>query len=304
MLSALTLRADTNEIHWFARNDVVVFCGGEDVVEMQRNGYLETLLTLNGSEKGVRFRNLGWEGDTVYEQPRQLNFPSWSNQFQRVGATVIFVQFGQNESLKGRDALPQFVRAYHKLLDEFSARTNRIVLLSPTLFEERPALASDVAARNQDLALYVEAIGRLAQEHQLGFVQLFSPLRKASSPKQPLTRDGLHLNAQGHWVAAQETIKQLGLKKSARVKLDASTGALAPVEFEHLRQAIRQKNQFWFDYWRPMNWAFLHGDRTEQPSSRDHLNPKIRWFPDELEKFQTLIREKEADIAAFAKNVR
>src|SRR5262245_16393272 len=68
--------------------DVMVFCGGEDIVAMQQNGYLETLLTLNWAYKEVRFRNLGWEGDTVYDQPRQLNFGSWSNQFQRTGATV------------------------------------------------------------------------------------------------------------------------------------------------------------------------------------------------------------------------
>src|SRR6185436_8082812 len=42
-------------------NDVIVFCGGEDVVAGQRNGYLETLLTLSASNKTVRFRNMGWE---------------------------------------------------------------------------------------------------------------------------------------------------------------------------------------------------------------------------------------------------
>jgi len=56
-----------------------------------------------------------------------------------------------------------------------------------------------------------------------------------------------------------------------------------------------EKNQLWFDYWRPMNWAFLHGDRIEQPSSRDHRNPKIRWFPEELEKFWHLIEARERE---------
>src|SRR5207244_2977470 len=141
----------------FAAPDVAVFCGGEDVVEMQRNGYLETLLTLNCTEKNVRFRNLGWEGDTVYEQPRELNFGSWSNQFRRVGATVIFVQFGQSESLQGMDAVPRFTEAYLKLLDEFSMQTKRLVLLSPTPWESGPALLPDLSARNNALKRYVNA---------------------------------------------------------------------------------------------------------------------------------------------------
>jgi hypothetical protein len=28
--------------------------------------------------------------------------------------------------------------------------------------------------------------------------------------------------------------------------------------------AVRVKNRLWHDYWRPTNWAFLHGDRTQQ----------------------------------------
>jgi hypothetical protein len=214
------------------------------------------------------------------------------------------MQFGQSESLKGQSALPEFVQACRKLLDEFAARTPQIVLLSPTPFDRGSGLPSDWSARNDELKCYVDALRTIAQERRLLFVDLFTPLRKTVSSKQPLTRDGLHLNAQGHWLAAQEIVRQLGLRTSSAVKLEATNGTLSPLRFEQLRQSIIQKNQFWFDYWRPMNWAFLHGDRTEQPSSRDHRNPKTRWFPQELEKFRTLIREKEQEIAAQSKSVR
>jgi hypothetical protein len=46
-----------------------------------------------------------------------------------------------------------------------------------------------------------------------------------------------------------------------------------------------------------MNWAFLAGDRTEQPSSRDHRDQKIRWFPAEMNQFLPLIETKEREIA-------
>ena len=46
----------------------------------------------------------------------------------------------------------------------------------------------------------------------------------------------------------------------------------------------------WKGYSRPTNWAFLAGDRTEQLSSRDHRDPKIRWFPAEMEQFVPLLQ--------------
>jgi GDSL-like lipase/acylhydrolase family protein len=286
------------------RGDVIAFCGGEDVVAMQRNGYLETLLTLNWADQAVRFRNLGWEGDTVYEQPRQLNFGSWSNQFQRAGATVIVMQFGQSESLQGQTALPGFIPACNKLLDEFSTHTPRIVLLSPTPFEGNAVTPLDWRARNEALKQYVDALRPIAQQRRLTFIDLFIPLKDTISATQPLTRDGLHLNDHGHWLAAQEIVRQLGLRVPSNARFAGSGEALAPMRVEQVRQAIVQKNQFWFNYWRPMNWAFLHGDRTDQPSSRDHRNPKIRWFPEELEKFQTLIQGKEEEIMTLAKGLR
>jgi hypothetical protein len=59
---------------------------------------------------------------------------------------------------------------------------------------------------------------------------------------------------------------------------------------------IRAKNRLWDRYRRPQNWAFLAGDRTTQPSSRDHLDPTKRWFPEEMKEFTPLIEAKEREI--------
>jgi hypothetical protein len=69
---------------------------------------------------------------------------------------------------------------------------------------------------------------------------------------------------------------------------------------EKLRQRIAKKNRLWFNYWRVQNWAFLAGDRTEQPSSRDHVDRTKRWFPAEREQFLPLIDAKEEEIWALA----
>jgi hypothetical protein len=51
------------------------------------------------------------------------------------------------------------------------------------------------------------------------------------------------------------------------------------------------------------NWAFLAGDRTNQPSSRDWRDPTIRWFPPEREKLLPLVAEKENEIWDLAQRL-
>jgi hypothetical protein len=67
---------------------------------------------------------------------------------------------------------------------------------------------------------------------------------------------------------------------------------------------VRDKNKLWFHYIRPQNWAFLNGDRTIQPSSRDHLDPEIRWFPEEMKQWLPLIAAREREIWAITRPVK
>jgi hypothetical protein len=47
--------------------------------------------------------------------------------------------------------------------------------------------------------------------------------------------------------------------------------------------------RLWFDYWRPMNWAFLTGDRTNVPYSKDWKDADKRLFPEEMKDFEPLL---------------
>ena len=73
---------------------------------------------------------------------------------------------------------------------------------------------------------------------------------------------------------------------------------LEPPSAEKLCQAIRHKNDLWFRYWRPTNWAFLYGNRQQtQPSSRDHdQSRRRRWFPEELKKVLPQLDQAEQRI--------
>jgi hypothetical protein len=270
--------------------DIVAFVGGQNLAADQESAALEALLLLGGGAKDLRVRSLAWEGDMVFEQRRDLNFGPWKRYLERAGASVVLIQFGQMESLRGEAGLAPFREAYGKLLDEMAGRTRRVVVLSPTPFEKAAPPLPDLSARNGDLRRYAEAARALAQERRFLFVDLIAPLEKETG----LTRNGVHLTPRGQEAAAREIGRQLGLRETD----------LESTSARKLREALREKNRLWFDHWRPMNWAFLEGDRTEQPSGREHTDRRIRWFPVEMQDFLPLLRKEEARIETLLQEAR
>jgi hypothetical protein len=73
--------------------------GQENLVRDQKAGDLEAVLGTAFAAKQPRFRSMAWEGDTVYEQWRDLNFGDWKAQLDAAGAGIVIAQFGQVESL-------------------------------------------------------------------------------------------------------------------------------------------------------------------------------------------------------------
>jgi hypothetical protein len=106
----------------------------------------------------------------------------------------------------------------------------------------------------------------------------------------------IHLPESAHAIWASMIASDL-LSTSAVRPITPSVDGQKPGKLQEL---IVAKNKLWFDYWRPQNWAFLAGDRTAQPSSRDHVDPSKRWFPPEREAFLPLIEAKEKEIDALA----
>jgi hypothetical protein len=261
----------------FRTNDVIAFLGGTDVVTAQESGHLEALLTIHYHSLNLRFRNFGWEGDTVFAQPRDFGFPPLEHHVKNAGATVIVFQFGRAEAVEQHP--PQkFANAYANFLARFTNQTSRILLVIPPPFERASGLLPDLTKQNRLLTDYATAIRRLGH-----------PIIDLSN-LSGLTDDGLQITARGHGMIATEFARQLG----------ANISHQNSPPFEKVRQTVIAKNKLWFDYWRPQNWAFLGGDRTSVPSSRDHRDPKTRWFPGEMEKFLPLIAAQEAQIQRFA----
>ncbi len=51
-----------------AKDEVVVFVGGTNMLRLQQAGYLEAILTRQFAAERPKFRDLSWEADTVFRQ--------------------------------------------------------------------------------------------------------------------------------------------------------------------------------------------------------------------------------------------
>ncbi|MCC7377672.1 MAG: hypothetical protein IT581_23625 [Verrucomicrobiales bacterium] len=279
------------------RDDVAVFLGGSLMVAVERSAAVETLCTLARPDLKVRFRSLAWEGDTVDGQPRDVNFPSSAEWLKRVGATVVFLSFGQAECLRGEAGLTAFRSDYETQLKAIQAVVPRVVLVIPPPFESKAPPMPDLGLRNADLTRYAAATRELATARGIPVLDLLSTFER-DRPGGSWTTDGRELSEGGHRWLARVWVREL-------VSAEWSERASAPglwerEELRQLRAAVVAKNRLWFRYWRPTNWAFLSGDRTEQLSSRDHRDPKVRWFPAEMEQYPPLIEEAEVRVESLA----
>jgi len=270
---------------------VIALTGGSNIERTRFNGGLQAQMIASQPEGKIKVRNFGWEGDTVFEQWRDGGTEhwrqqrDWKRQLAEIGATVVLAQFGQMESLGGVEKLPAFIAAYEKLLADFAAGGRRVVLVSPMPFEKsRFLLAPDLTQRNRDVRAYVDAIRDLAARVNAEFVDLYSLCVIHGARAGRLTDNGYQLNETGHRAVADWIAGSLGITPRAL----AETAAV--------RREVVEMERLWFDYWRPMNWAFLSGDRTSVAYSKDWRDDSKRIFPEEMNDFLPLLKQAEENI--------
>jgi mono/diheme cytochrome c family protein/glucose/arabinose dehydrogenase len=262
-------------------NEVVVFIGQENLVREAKSGEIESRLAAAFAAKNPVFRSMAWEADTVQEQWRDLNFGPWKGQLEAAGATTLIVQFGQAEALSGQGGLAKFKADYHKLLDDLSRHTPRIVLLSPAGFmrsSRQPDLMTP--SRVRDLAAYAAAVADIAKQRGLPFVNL------TEVTKDDPSVDGLHLSAQGLASVGRHVAVSLGLPDD----MDLSA---------KLRPAIVEKNRLWADCWRPANWSFVYGDRISQNYGKG-FGP-VPSLKENFEAYKPLVSSWDKHIQALAR---
>jgi lysophospholipase L1-like esterase len=254
----------------FQNGDRVVLLGGTLIEREQKFGYWETALTLKNAGKSVVFRNLGWSGDTVRCESRGSfggqpeGFKKTLELVKELKPTVIIVCYGHVESFDGKSGVPKFIENTNKLLDSLKPMNARIVLMTPTPFQNAGA-TRNADVLNAQLADYATAFKQIAQERKLGLVDLYTQLAQGPTPS---TDNGLHLNEKGY----EETARLFGGSPTN--------------PHPDLRAKIVEKNELFFHRWRPQNQTYLFGFRKHEQGN----NAK------EVAEFDPLVATAEKEI--------
>lgn len=196
-----------------ADGDRVVLLGNTFVERDLKHNRLEALLTSRFHAKNLIFRNLGWDGDTVWGSSRagfgreEDGFKQLQKQIAETKPTVILLAYGLNESFAGEPGLTRFEDGLRRLLDALAPSRARIVVLSPLKHEND-------AKRTESIRLYAGALRKTADARGHRYVDLLDlPMG--------LSENGIHLGAEGYLRAAQAIEASLGYPaRTWKVEID------------------------------------------------------------------------------------
>ncbi|HMC63332.1 MAG TPA: PVC-type heme-binding CxxCH protein, partial [Gemmataceae bacterium] len=149
-----------------------------------------------------------------------------------------------------------------------------LVLFSPIAFENlRNRNLPDGSEHNKRLALYTAAMAEVARGNRVPFVDLFQATRvEYAKESQPLTINGVHLNEHGNWLVARAIDRAL-FPKEEELTQDQQA-------FDKLRQAVLDKNFYWFERYRTLDGYNVYGGRadlryTDNISNRDVMQREM-----------------------------
>jgi len=253
---------------------------------MRDFGQFEAMLQQRFANEGIVVRNLAWSADEISLRPRPDGFGDLNQHLTEVKADVILAAFGFNESFKGPEKVSEFETLLKAFLIELKSHhyngksAPRIVLVSPI-----PAEAPHEKL-NEQLKLYTDAMKRVAEAEQVGFVDTFTPLAElftADNGKRKTenqqTFNSIHLNEAGHTAFAETLYRGL---------FDESSPQINPA----LRAAVEEKETKWFQFHRPLNYYYIKGGRAEPYG--------VVNFPGELKKLEQMVANRDARIHAIA----
>ena len=258
-------------------NDRVVFLGNSFFEQALDYGHVETALTLAWPGRKITFRNLGWDGDTVFGHSRAggrrravfgdpaEGFARMTEHIQSLDPTVVFVAYGFNESFDGSEGVAAFREGLETLLKAIGESHRQIVLLSPPPMEL--ANPDHVKQHNAILAQYRDVLAEVATDNGHAFADLFSALTG-----KRYSTNGIHPSDKGYRMIAGIIAKQLSVP-SPKIPLISE-------DAEAIREAIIKRTGFTSTAGgRGMMHSYTANARTSKRSprrSRRSSSPSLR----------------------------
>ncbi len=313
------------------RGDHICIIGNTLPDRMQHDGWLETMLHSRFPKHELVIRNLGFSADELTVRLRSTNFGSqdqWlagsqpipepnrlvtrhgltDNRLQRTNtrADVVFAFFGYNESFAGAAGLDKFksdLEAFikHTLSQKYNGKSApRLVLFSPIAHENlKDRNLPDGNENNKRLELYTKAMGEVANKNRTVFVDLFHATRDMyeASPDKPLTINGVHLNEYGNFAVANFIDRQLAddFKPTRESQLK---------KWEKVRQAVLDKNFYWFSRYRVLDGYNVYGGRAFEKYADQQSNYEDQQREMEILDVMTSNRDKRIWAVAQGKDLK
>lgn len=284
--------------------DRIAFIGNTFVERAQRFGHIESAILAASPAKNLVFRNLGWSGDSVFNDSRSYFGPPKEGR-ERLGKAVAemkpsiaFVCYGTGTAMSIDQAwteekspiaqsnqgsgisadLDVFIRGYQALLENVETSAGNslrtIVLVTPPPLENLGAPLPDQIANNQNLAEFSKAIIALAKKNNYQSIDLFNAIGYSKKTASlAMTNNGVHYHEGGYEMIARHWVKAIGLSNHN-------------ANYTKLRDQVVEKNRLFFHRWRPANETYLFLFRKHEQGN----NAK------EIPMFDPLIKEREAKI--------
>ena len=206
-------------------------------------------------------------------------------------ADTIVAFFGYNESFDGPERVANFeaeLEAWvkHTLSKAYNGKeASRLVLVSPIAFEDLSAKRDlpDGKKENANLALYADAMERVAKANGLTFVDLFRPtLAYYPKAKTPFTINGFAPTEAGYDLLGAMLADGIYGKQARASKADPAL----------VHAAVKDKDFFWNNDYNLVNGVHTHGQRYNPFGPQN--------YPDEVAKTRELAALRDGLIHAVA----
>lgn len=293
----------------------IVIIGAGIASRMTKFGHFETELHLSFPESELVVRNMADEGNTPGFRPHpgrnyeyhfafpgakelvkeefqidtksEGHFESPDQWLTRLRADTIVAFFGYNSSFDGEAGLERFKKEFegfvkHTLTQRYNGYgPPRLVVVSPTAFEDktRDFDGPNGDAINQNLELYTQAMGEVAANHDVLFIDAFNASKAWFENHAILTTDGILLNDSGY--------RKLG---SFLTESIFDRGPIRDGIRKEVNEAVNEKNWAWLNNFKIPNGVHVYGQRYNPFGPQN--------YPDELRKTEEMTDVRDRAIWA------
>ncbi len=256
----------------------VVFLGDSITYAGEYVEFIETYFRLQDPTWAGEFINLGLPSETVsgLSEPGHAGgaFPRpdlherLDRVLERARPDLIFACYGMNDGIYypySKDRMARFQDGIRRLREKAGAAGIPLVHITPPVFDPLPLAGHTLPAGRdeyrQPFEGYNGVLDRfsdwLIAQREKGWdvIDVHGPMnrflaaRRQKDPGFILARDGVHANAQGHWLIAREILRRLGAPKDLVDGDDPAQLTREHPRGTEVLELVRQRQRLLKDAW-------------------------------------------------------